>query len=285
MFSFTFEKLRALSFVDMAASLKQKALKGVAMAALGAALFGATNANAALPLEGVTLEAAFSVAPPFVVVSNSFEQPSGIDIDITKELQRRTGFSLKNGGVQIMNFGDLMNLASKGDVQIAGGAITLSSSRAKVFDFSGRTVGSRMVIVARKDSNITGFDSLNNRHIATEAGTVAEDLIPEDANIHVTLDECPTNFMAIYRVSRGLSDAVIVDEPLIQFYIDNWANSNLEIKYVVPDSDSNLGLLFQKNTKASKALQAAYRDMERDGTIKSIINKYLPSYNYVAPQD
>lgn len=247
------------------------------------ALLISSFAHAAKPLEGVSLEVAYSVSPPFVIVDNSFDSPTGIDVDLTLELQRRTGFTLKGGGLHIMNFSDLMTLAERGEVQIAGGAVTLSESRSKIFDFSGATVDSRVVIVARRNSAIDGFKSLNGLRVAAEAGTVAGDLIPEDANISVKIDECPTTFMAIYRVSRGRSDALIIDEPLIQFYLDNWKNSGLEKKYIVPDSASKLGLLFTKGTKESKILQETFHEMEKDGTVARIIKKYLPSYEYRQP--
>ena len=64
--------------------------------------------------------------PSFVIVDNGFENVKGIDVDIARDLQKRTGFKLKNNRFDIMNFGELIDLATIGQIDIAGGGITLS---------------------------------------------------------------------------------------------------------------------------------------------------------------
>ena len=70
------------------------------------------EAKSAKPLANEELVVAFSIAPPFVIVDTDFENVRGIDVDIARELQKRTGFKLKNNRFDIMNFGELIDLAT-----------------------------------------------------------------------------------------------------------------------------------------------------------------------------
>lgn len=236
--------------------------------------FGSGSAMAALPLEGVKLFVGVSIAPPFAYVSNSLSEPSGIDVDVIKELQRRTGFKLRDDAIDLMNFGELIDLAKKREFDIAGGGISLTEERSKIFDFTEPYTTMYTALVVREDSNIKTMNDLHNCSVAAEKGTVASDLIPQGSGINIRVDESPSNFMAFYRVSRGLSDALIVDEPLAQDYMHTWHNSNLKIAEVYRDSGVGVGLLLKKSSPYTVELQKAFHDMKADGTLDKILKKH-----------
>lgn len=255
-----------------------KALVATTALAVGIGTF-ASNANAALPLENQTLTAAFSVAPPFVIVNSTLDDLSGIDVDVVRELQRRTGFKLTNNRMEVMNFGDMMDMGAQGKIDIIGGGIYITPEREKTFDFTAPVYRTSIALVTNSTSGIRTLKDLNGRLVAAEMGTSAEDVIPPGSGIHVNMLNTPTNFMAFYMVSRNHADAMLTDAPLAEDYINNWKGSNLRIAEILPGTESDMGIVLKKNTNASRVIQQAYMDMVKDGTMDKLLHKYNFSYN------
>lgn len=226
-----------------------------------------------LPLAGQELDVGLTVIPPFAFITDSISKVNGIDVDIVLELQKRTGFKLKNDRFNVMSFSELMDLGAEGKVDILGGGITLSDGRRPIFDFSEPYMLSPLVLVVRTDSDIKSVNDLRNRKLSVEAGTTAVDYFPNAEELNISLDENPSAFMCIYSVHAGLADALVMDEPMIAFYIDNWTDSKLKIVEQISEP-GDLGLLFKKNAKFTPHLQLAFKEMAADGTLEKILDKY-----------
>lgn len=229
----------------------------------------------ALPLEDVTLTVGLSIAPPFVIVEGDFTELSGIDVDIVKEMQKRTGFKLANGRIDVMNFNELINQAENNKIDIVGGGLTLTSERSRKFAVVGPTYVSTPVVVVKKNSSIECLADLEGKSVAAEQGTTEDDFLPEGTAESVTMKHTITNFLTFYNVSRGLADSLVIDEPIALDYIEHWEGSDLKIAFPVGDEKNPLGLLMKKNTNASNILARVFRDMQQDGTIDRIVDKYL----------
>lgn len=269
-----FLKVSALSLAVMGLSTSAVlADRGLTALQVGAHESVAT-AESSLPLAGRELDVALTIMPPFAFISDSFSDVKGIDIDIIKELQKRTGFKLKNNEFNLMNFGEMVDLGREGKLDILCGGITLSEGRKAYYDFSDPYMDSALVLVTGRNGNINNIDDLRNRTLSVEAGTTAIDYFPNAESLNIKIAENPSAFMSIYAVHDKTADALVMDEPMIMFYINNWKDANLEV--IAPISEpSNLGLLFKKNAEFTPVLQAAYKDMVADGTIRRIIERYM----------
>ena len=261
-----------------------KFLSGVLALSLGLGLISsnayADSQNAPLPLEGYELDVGVSPAPPFVMIDSHFQDLAGIDVDIIRELQRRTGFKLKNNRFHIMGFGDLLDLAAKGKMDISGAGISLSAKREKIFTQSPATFRSHSVVVVPTSSTIKGRSDLPGKTLAAENGTDATDLVSEDMAALIDIKHEATTFMTFYSVAAGHSDALITEAPMAQEVVDDWARGKLKIAYHIPDSDNDMGLMFKKDTAASKVLYDTFVQMREDGTIQKIVHNYLPNYEF-----
>ena len=222
---------------------------------------------------------AFSLAPPFVIVDTDFENVKGIDVDIARELQKRTGFKLKNNRFDIMNFGELIDLATRGEIDIAGGGITLNDDRAKKFNLLGPIVSSSSVAVVKDHQiKVNSIKDLQGHKVATEMGTTSADIIPPDSDIKVNLNANASLFMCFYSVATGQADSLIADAPIAYDYVKGWKEGNLKLAFALPDTISNLGLLTTKKPKVSAALQQAFNEMCQDGTVEKIVNSYFSDH-------
>lgn len=226
-------------------------------------------------LRGQTLRVGITMTPPFAFVTNSLSTLHGIDIDIITELQKRTGFSFEGGRAYVMNFDALMQKGGSGQLDILAGGITLSQSRAQTYDFSEPYMSTSLVLVTRDNSPIKDVKDLEGRSLAAEGGTTASDLFPEAKDMNIRVEKSSSAFMSLYDVYSQQADAVVIDRPMVDFYMSNWKDSNLNIVEQVSD-ESYLGLLFKKNPNISRPLQEAYRDMVQDGTVQRIVDQYAP---------
>ena len=207
----------------------------------------------------------------------NFENAKGIDI--ARELQKRTGFKLKNNRFDIMNFGELIDLATIGNIDIAGGGITLNDYRAKKFNLLGPIVSSSSVVVVKDHQiKVNSLKDLQGHTVATEMGTTSADIIPPDSDIKVNLNANASLFMCFYSVATGQYDSLIADAPIAYDYVTGWKEGNLKLAFALPDTISNLGLLTTKNPKVSAAFQQAFNEMCQDGTVEKIVNAYFSDH-------
>lgn len=227
-----------------------------------------------LPLADVELSVGVSLQPPFAFVTEGVADLQGIDIEIIKELQRRTGFKIKDGSIKVMHFSSMMEDGQNGSLDIIAGGITQSENRKELFDFSETVYSAPLVLVARKDSGIRTISDLKNRTLATEKGTVSAEYIPNVEQLNIQIQENLSVFMSMYAVHAKLADAVIMDAPMAYFYINNWHGSNLQIVSHVSPAHP-MGIFFRKNSKFTPYLQEAMHDMIEDFTVETILSNFL----------
>lgn len=265
--------------------LKNLSTKIAVVAALASSIFMFIPAQAyenksSLPLQGQELDIGLNYAPPFVVIDGAFDNVKGIDVDIIKELQRRTGFTLNRGRFQIMSFGELMDLAGKGDLDLIAGVMSLNPARAQKFTQSPGLFRSYQVVVVPANSNIKTLDDLAGKTIAAQAGTNSSDILPAHIANSTKLHHEVTTFMTFYSVISGKAQALVTEEPMAQALIDNWAKGKLKILYRIDQSVSDFGYMMKKDTKISQVLHDELLKMREDGTIANIVQKYLPNYEF-----
>lgn len=226
-----------------------------------------------LPLEGKSIRVGMAITPPFVVVGNTFEDVRGIDYELVKELQRRTGFTIANDKIEILNFGQMINLGANGTLDMVAGGINLTPARHEKFIFSDPYYHSDVAVVGLRGSKIPDLKSLDNLRVAIVSGTNAKDLIPKDIKVEIV--EVPTNFMAFYSVAYHKADVAIADTPLAQDFINNLLGKNLEIKFEIEDASGDMGLLFSKhNPEVHQVLTKAFTAMIEDGTVSTIVSRF-----------
>lgn len=231
-----------------------------------------------LPLQGVKLEVGVAPTAPFVVVGASLQEITGIDIDIIKELQRRTGFEIANDRLHLANFSDLVEMGSTGQLDIATGAFTLSEERGKIFHQSVPTFRSHTVLVTNGSKGIKTINDMSSRTMANISG--AKFPVKFDPNVerNMKIKNEHSVFMTFYAVYKGDADAMLIDAPMAHDAINTWAKGRLQIADDIEGTDSDIGMMFKKDSKYSYILNEYLDQMRADGTVEKIIHKYLPGY-------
>ena len=257
------------------ASMSSRLMRPVCAFALGAtAMFAAPSALSG-ELSNQTLSVSFAVAPPFVTLKKNVKTPEGVDVSLVKELQRRTGFRLDADGFDLTSFTSMMELGRSGHSDIVAGAISATPERAKYYLISKPYVYNSAVIVSRQGDNIEDLDAMSGRTLAVQTGSNMGAMI---GNRAINTYEAPTNFMVFYAVSRGLADALIVDEIIAREYLAIWPEANLQVSGHIEGSESGMALFFKKDSPRSEVLYKTFNEMIDDGTVARIVRDELHNY-------
>ena len=130
------------------------------------------------------------------------------------------------------------------------------------------------VVIVKEGSDIKTIDDLEGKHIGTQRGTTGYIYCTDDygEDSVVPFDDGAT---AVQNLLAGKVDCVVIDSAPAQEYVK--ANAGLTIldtEYA--NEDYAIGLA-KDNTALQEALNKALAELKADGTIQSIIDKYIPS--------
>lgn len=207
--------------------------------------------------------------PPYEMVADdgSFE---GIDVEVAGAIAEKLGLELV---VDDMDF-DAALLAvqqNKSDIVMAG--VTVTEDRQLVMNFSDSYATGVQVVIVKEGSDVT-LDNLGEKMIGTQRGTTGYIYTSDDyGDDHVTAYD--NGASAVQALINGQVDCVVIDSaPAEAFVAANAGLTILDTEYA--NEDYAIGLA-KDNTALQEALNKALAELKADGTIQSIIDKYIPA--------
>lgn len=216
--------------------------------------------------------------PPYEYVADdgSFE---GIDIEVANELAKKLGLDFE---VVNMDFNSVVTSVSTGKYDMGMAGLTVTPERLKSVDFTDSYATGIQAVIVKEDSPITSVDDLYaegaqykvGAQITTTGAIFFGDDIA-DGKTTCTLQEFKTGADAVLALSSGKIDCIIIDkEPAKNFIKVNEGLKLLDTDYVSED----YSICVKKgNTELLDKLNTALKELQEDGTIDAIIEKYIPS--------
>ena len=235
-----------------------------------------TEATLTTVEEGKLIMSTNAQFPPYEMVADdgSFE---GIDVEVATAIAEKLGLELE---IDDMDFDAALLAAQNGKSDMVMAGVTVNEERLQVMDFSDSYANGVQVVIVTEDSDIATVDDLANADkIGTQRGTTGYIYCsdtPENGGYgedHVTAyDDGAT---AVQALLNGQVDAVVIDNAPAQEYVK--ANPGLKIldtefaneEYAIGVAKGNESLL--------NAINGALAELEADGTLQSIIDKYIPA--------
>jgi len=212
--------------------------------------------------------------PPYEMVADdgSFE---GIDVEVAGAIAEKLGLELV---VDDMGFDAALLAAQNGQSDIVMAGVTVTEKRQEVMDFSDSYATGVQVVIVKENSPIQSIDDLANAEMigcqkATTGYIYASDT-PDNGGYgedHVTAYE--TGALAVEALKNDQIDAVIIDNEPAKAFVE--ANSGLKIldgDWVT--EDYAIGMK-KGNTQLLDAVNAAMAELKADGTLQSIVDKYI----------
>ncbi len=206
--------------------------------------------------------------PPYEMTADdgSFE---GIDIEVAQAIADKLGLTLQ---VDDMDFDAALLAVQNGKSDMVMAGVTVTEERQKVMDFTDSYATGIQSIIVPEDSDIASIDDLAGKTIGTQRGTTGYlycvDEFGDDAVIAYD-----NGLTAVKALTNGQVDCVVIDNAPAQEFVA--ANQGLKI-LDTPYAEENYAIGVAKgNTALLDAINGALAELQADGTLQSIVDKYI----------
>lgn len=239
---------------------------------------GAVDLSDALVEPGKLIMSTNAAFPPYEMVADGegvYQGFDGIDVEIAVALANKLGLELV---IDDMDF-DAAQMAvqnNAADVMLAG--LSYDKERDEVMDFSVSYATGVQSVIVKEGSGVT-MDNLGEYMIGTQRGTtgyiyasapVEEDGYGED---HVIAYD--NGATAVQELINGTIDAVIIDNAPAQEFVAANSDAGLTILDGAWLEEAYCAAVDEGNTVLLDAINTALNELIEDGTIQTIIDKYI----------
>ena len=206
--------------------------------------------------------------PPYEMTTDSgdFE---GIDVEVAGAIAEKLGLELQ---VDDMDFDAALLAAQNGKSDIVMAGVTVTDERQKVMDFSDTYAEGIQSIIVPEDSDIASADDLAGKIIGTQRGTTGYIYCTDDFGDENVM-AYDNGLTAVQALNNGQVDAVVIDNaPAKEFVAANPGLKILDTAYA--QEDYAIGVA-KGNTELLNAINGALEELQADGTLQSIVDKYI----------
>ena len=207
--------------------------------------------------------------PPYEMTTDDggFE---GIDVEIATAIAEKLGLELD---ILDMDFDSALLAVQQGKSDIVMAGVTVNDDRLLVMDFSTSYANGVQVVIVKEGSDIT-IDNMGEGLIGTQRGTTGNIYCTADyGEEHVVAYD--DGFTAVQALVNGQVDCVVIDNAPAQEFVKNNAGlAILDTEYA--NEDYAIGVN-KGNTALLDAINGALEELIADGTVQSIIDKYIPA--------
>ena len=206
--------------------------------------------------------------PPYAMTTDSGDI-EGIDVDTAKAIAEKLGLELQ---VDDMEFDAALLSVQQGKADIAMAGITVTDERKAVMAFSDSYATGIQSIIVPEGSDIASPDDLAGKKIGTQRGTTGYIYCTDDFG-EDSVVAYDNGLTAVQALNNGQVDAVVIDNaPAKEYVAANPGLKVLETSYA--EEDYAIGMN-KDNTALVEAVNAALEELKADGTLQSIVDKYI----------
>ena len=205
--------------------------------------------------------------PPYEMTDDSGKY-IGIDVEIATAIAEKLGLELD---ILDVDFDAALLAVNEGKSDMVMAGVTVNDDRKVVMDFTDSYATGKQVVIVKEGSDVT-FDNLGEKMIGTQRATTGNIYASDDyGEEHVTAYD--NGATAVQALMNGQVDCVIIDNAPAQEYVKaNAGLTILETEYVIEEYAIGCD---KGNTALVDAINAALAELTEDGTIQSILDKYI----------
>lgn len=219
--------------------------------------------------EGKLIMSTNAAFPPYEMTTDDggFE---GIDVEIAQAIADKLGLELY---IDNMDFTASLEAVQSGMSDIVLAGVTVDESRLAVMDFSNSYATGVQVIIVKEGSDVT-LDNLGEQLIGVQNGTTGWQYCTDDfGSEHVAAFD--DGITAVQALMNDQVDCVVIDQaPAQSFVQQNPGLTILDTEYAVEDYAIGVA---KGNTGLLNAINTILEELKADGTVQSIIDKYIPA--------
>lgn len=232
-----------------------------------AASVAETTGEYKLATEGVMTMGTNATFPPYEFYDG--DTVVGIDAEICQAIAEKLGLTLE---IVDMDFNSLVTAVQSGKIDISAAGMTVREDRLVNVDFTDSYSTGVQVVIVPEDSDIASVDDLAGKLIGVQDATTGHIYCSDDFG-EENVVAYNSGAVAVQALKDGKVDCVVIDqEPAKNFVQVNEGLKILETEYVTEDYAIAVA---KDNTALKDAINTAMAELKTDGTIQSILDKYI----------
>jgi polar amino acid transport system substrate-binding protein len=237
--------------------------------ASGSAEAKATDTEAKSDEKAKLIMATNAYFPPYEYYEG--DEIIGIDAEVAAAIAEKLDMELV---IEDMEFNSILAAVQSGKADMGMAGMTVTEERLESVNFSTSYAKGVQVVIVKEDSDIASPDDLAGKLIGVQLSTTG-DIYASDDFGEDNVEKYSKGAEAVVALTQGKVDAVIIDnEPAKAFVAANEGLKILETSY----ADEDYAICFAKeNTELLEKVNAALDELIKDGTLQSIIDKYIPA--------
>lgn len=210
---------------------------------------------------------------------------TGIDVELATEAFDRMGYQVE---IEFINWEDKNQLLDEGSIDCIWSSFTMDG-REDEYKWAGPYMKSNQVVAVNVDSDIYKLSDLEGKTIAVQSTTKPEDLFRNHEenvpNLRKVISVQNRDLLYTF-LSKGYVDAIAAHDTSIEQFMEDF-----DMNYRIlekPLLTVNLGVAFDLKDERELDVQLSetIREMQSDGTIRKIVEKYLPNADrYLEDED
>ena len=199
----------------------------------------------------------------------------GIDVDIINKVAEIKGWDID---MSFPGFDAAVNAVQAGQADAIMAGMTKTSEREKVFTMSDTYYDTKVVIATTKANTISKYEQLKGKKVGVKTGTAAQRFLEKNKDKYgYTLKTFDTGDLMYNSLSAGDVDAVMDDQPVIEYAINQGQNLKISMKGEAVGSFAFGVKKSSKHEHLVTEFNEALAQMKEDGSLDEIINKWTSS--------
>lgn len=227
----------------------------------------AGEATVSTVTDGVLTMATNAYFPPYEYYEGS--EIVGIDAEIAQAIADKLGLELK---IEDMEFDSIITAVQTGKADMGLAGMTVTEERLQTINFSDTYATGIQSVIVKEDSDIQTLDDLTGKKIGVQLSTTGDIYATDDYGAE-NVEQYNKGADAILALTQGKIDAVIIDnQPALNFVDSNEGLRILDTEYV---EEEYAACISKDNEALLEAVNGALEELKADGTIQSILDKYI----------
>ena len=207
--------------------------------------------------------------PPYEYYDNG--QLVGIDIEVAGAIAEKLGMKLETTDIAFESIIPGVQ-AGKYDIGMAG--VTVSEDRLQQVNFSDSYATGVQVVIVKEGGKVQSLDDMADAIIGTQSGTTGFIYASGDfGDDHVKSFTKTTD--AVEALKNGQVDCVLLDNAPAEALVDANPDAGLSILETAYTVEDYAIAINKENTDLQAKINAALAELVADGTLQSIIDKYI----------
>lgn len=217
--------------------------------------------------------------PPFTFTQG--KQVVGFDIDLARAIAKKLGYRLH---IKDMNFSELIPSLQHKKIDIAIAAITATSQRAQIVDFSTvRYYLPKFALIYLKDRPVTSLKALENKVVAVQSSSTMEDFLKQRLNLieNAKVISFERTLSIIEDLKEGLIDSVLIELTEAKVFCSE--NESFNYSLLTTFDTFNYAVAFPKRSKLISQINDVMIQFKISNEFEQLKKKWL-KYNMILDQ-